>query len=42
MTNSELKAELAGIHGSHTQEVENLEKLCDSLREEHDVPTLLI
>jgi hypothetical protein len=41
MSNRELKAELSGIHSAHSMEIENLEKLCDSLREEHEVCPLL-
>jgi hypothetical protein len=37
MSDSELKAELSSIHSAHAAEIENLEKLCDSLREEHEV-----
>jgi hypothetical protein len=40
MSSSELKAELAGIKGAHGQEIENMERLCDSLREEHQVIAL--
>jgi hypothetical protein len=41
MSNRDLKAELSGIHSAHSMEIENLEKLCDSLREEHEVRPLL-
>jgi hypothetical protein len=37
MSSSELKAELTNIKGAHGQEIENMERMCDTLREEHQV-----
>lgn len=37
MTNSQISSELEGVNSVHTIELEGLEKLCDSLRTEHEV-----